>query len=452
MAENQEDFYIGDMRIVPSRNLMISGSDARFPLEPRIMDVLCALAKTPRDVVTREHLITEIWQVQYGGDESLTRAISIIRKAFKKSGDPAPIIETIPKRGYRLVRDIGSESPQEAIAAATAPADTTEQFAAPVNQEKSTVESIKPKTASAPIGDNVVAHPKKSEFKPAIRLLLPAAILGLAVGTGWWLGRTSTQDVTFPTSVNHNVDQQPSHAELAQEILFSHLDGQMNKDDAIMSARPLLDMAEKTMPGEPETLVAMGLMHFAEGNFETAHIEFEKAKTLFPNRENAWIGMAYLAARENNLELAQFNLQKAIEVEQFSFRARGKKAELAMRQGNFEGAHEELSAIIAFSPENAFANMLLEKVELFEIYDRNGDQLIMPGEISAEDAELHRLLDTDGTKGLSIMEFRAEGKMEWFPQKGGNKSNTPRSFGSIPIFNIRYDLRNTDAPFIDIDR
>lgn len=70
------------------------------------MDVLCALARLQGKVVARVDLIDQLWDVQFGGDESLSRAISQLRKTFRTAGVVDEYIETIPKRGYRLVQPV----------------------------------------------------------------------------------------------------------------------------------------------------------------------------------------------------------------------------------------------------------------------------------------------------------------------------------------------------------
>lgn len=80
------------------------------------MDVLCVLAADDGDVLSRETLIEKVWGVQFGGDESLSRAISVLRKNIIASGVSDQYIETIPKRGYRLVQPVsglvsGAEEP-----------------------------------------------------------------------------------------------------------------------------------------------------------------------------------------------------------------------------------------------------------------------------------------------------------------------------------------------------
>ncbi|WP_371397093.1 winged helix-turn-helix domain-containing protein [Fretibacter rubidus] len=99
-------FRIGAFRVEPTRNLLKKDGQT-FPLEPRIMDVLCELASHPSDVISRFDLIKRIWKVDYGADESLTRAVSVLRKTFRKGGETEKYIETISKVGYRLIAHVG---------------------------------------------------------------------------------------------------------------------------------------------------------------------------------------------------------------------------------------------------------------------------------------------------------------------------------------------------------
>ncbi|HEY8934436.1 MAG TPA: helix-turn-helix domain-containing protein [Cyclobacteriaceae bacterium] len=73
-------------------------------LEPRLMQVLLALLKNPGMLVSREHLIKEIWNDYAGAEEGLTQAISSLRKLL--GDDSKDIIKTIPKKGYMLMSPV----------------------------------------------------------------------------------------------------------------------------------------------------------------------------------------------------------------------------------------------------------------------------------------------------------------------------------------------------------
>ncbi|MEO0815922.1 MAG: winged helix-turn-helix domain-containing protein [Pseudomonadota bacterium] len=96
-----EAFRIGRIDVDPQCNL-IKGEHIEISIEPRIMDVLCVLVEHAGDVVARDTLIEQVWRVEHGGDDSLSRAISLLRKTLRDAGETDTVIETIPKRGYKL--------------------------------------------------------------------------------------------------------------------------------------------------------------------------------------------------------------------------------------------------------------------------------------------------------------------------------------------------------------
>ncbi|WP_237134588.1 transcriptional regulator [Pseudohongiella sp. O18] len=84
-------------------------------LEPRLMKLLCRLAEQPGRVVSRETLVEYLWPRVIVNDNSLTRAVSDLRRALtlqtasvtdssvNADADTRPVrIETVPKRGYSL--------------------------------------------------------------------------------------------------------------------------------------------------------------------------------------------------------------------------------------------------------------------------------------------------------------------------------------------------------------
>lgn len=96
----------------PGRNLF-AGETAEVRVEPRVMDLLCALASSPSGLVSRAELIDSLWASEFGADEGLTRAVSRLRRALREAGGAADDIETVPKRGYRLVAAVSPLSEDE---------------------------------------------------------------------------------------------------------------------------------------------------------------------------------------------------------------------------------------------------------------------------------------------------------------------------------------------------
>lgn len=97
-------------RVLPQRNLIqwqsgIQESTHSRQLEPRLMRLLCLLAAADGAVLTREALMDELWPHVVVNENSLTRAVSELRKALTTPdlrSSKTSLIETVPKRGYRF--------------------------------------------------------------------------------------------------------------------------------------------------------------------------------------------------------------------------------------------------------------------------------------------------------------------------------------------------------------
>jgi len=99
------DYRIGGWLIHPRINSM-ELEDETIHLEPKVMQVLLALAAEAGEVVTREHLRQAVWPDVFVGEDVLIRAISEIRRAFSDDPREPRVIQTVPKVGYRLIASV----------------------------------------------------------------------------------------------------------------------------------------------------------------------------------------------------------------------------------------------------------------------------------------------------------------------------------------------------------
>lgn len=121
MNDLNRQFSIGGLTIDPLANTLKFNSHIE-KLSPKVMEVFCALYQGNGTVVTREQLLDSVWADRFGGDESLSRAISELRKSLSRLLDTnKKIITTVPKRGYRLELSVLTEICQVQSPAVEAP-------------------------------------------------------------------------------------------------------------------------------------------------------------------------------------------------------------------------------------------------------------------------------------------------------------------------------------------
>ena len=114
-------------RFVDATVNRVTYSDETTQVEPKIMQVLVALAEHAGDVVTRDDLMARVWSGVFVTDDALNRAIRELRRLFGDDAETPQVIETIRKRGYRLMAAVepipdGAASQAGAVAPVTPPA------------------------------------------------------------------------------------------------------------------------------------------------------------------------------------------------------------------------------------------------------------------------------------------------------------------------------------------
>jgi Tol biopolymer transport system component/DNA-binding winged helix-turn-helix (wHTH) protein len=100
---DEADFQLGGISVRPSLR-EVEAAGLRETLEPRVMQVLVALARANGAVVSRDELIRQCWGGRIVGEDAINRTVSKIRQLAELGGSNAFEIETIPRVGYRLRR------------------------------------------------------------------------------------------------------------------------------------------------------------------------------------------------------------------------------------------------------------------------------------------------------------------------------------------------------------
>lgn len=101
----KDSFSLGGWVVEPALNRVVRQSEV-VQLEPRVMDLLVVLARHPREVLSRDELIDSVWQREFVGEAVLRNAVAALRRALGDRADDPTYIETISKRGYRLIAPV----------------------------------------------------------------------------------------------------------------------------------------------------------------------------------------------------------------------------------------------------------------------------------------------------------------------------------------------------------
>jgi DNA-binding winged helix-turn-helix (wHTH) protein len=99
---HEPPFTIGKLRVQPASR-QVEAQGRHETVEPRVMQVLVALARANGSIVTRDELLERCWDARIVTDDAINRVLSRIRQIGSGIGAGSFKIETVTKVGYRLI-------------------------------------------------------------------------------------------------------------------------------------------------------------------------------------------------------------------------------------------------------------------------------------------------------------------------------------------------------------
>ncbi|MEO1576677.1 MAG: winged helix-turn-helix domain-containing protein, partial [Pseudomonadota bacterium] len=106
-------YQLGQLRVLVQRNRIVS-PDGDTVLEPKVMDILVCLIEHQGHVVSKTDLLDTVWAGRFVVDGVLKRGISKLRRALGDDARDPRFIETVQRRGYRLVCTATRPEPEAA--------------------------------------------------------------------------------------------------------------------------------------------------------------------------------------------------------------------------------------------------------------------------------------------------------------------------------------------------
>lgn len=122
MSRSDESFEIGEWTVKPDLDRIVCRSGSTG-LRPQVMELLVFLAKHRGTVISTEELLNQLWPGKVVTEGTVYNTLAELRNALSKANDGQTYIETIPKKGYRLV------APVARMGGGPRSADTARKFA-----------------------------------------------------------------------------------------------------------------------------------------------------------------------------------------------------------------------------------------------------------------------------------------------------------------------------------
>ncbi len=97
-----QGFYLGELLVEPLKG-QVSGTQYSSRVTPQAMELLLVLACRPGTIVPRDQIVAAVWGDGNASPVQLSHAVSDLRHVLRDSATDPRFIETLPRRGYRLI-------------------------------------------------------------------------------------------------------------------------------------------------------------------------------------------------------------------------------------------------------------------------------------------------------------------------------------------------------------
>ena len=105
---SEKKYEFSEFRLEAENCVLLDGENRVVDLTPKALQILCVLVENAGNVVSKEELIRRVWTDSFVEEANLSHHIFRIRKALGEN-ENQKFIETVPKRGYRFVAEVGRE-------------------------------------------------------------------------------------------------------------------------------------------------------------------------------------------------------------------------------------------------------------------------------------------------------------------------------------------------------
>jgi len=118
MANNSCVFRFADVEVHEREFRLIKAGEV-LPVEPKAFRVLLFLLRNPQKLITKEELLNAVWSDAAVSENSLTRAIALLRRLLGDDPHEPRYIETVATVGYRWLCPVEPGEDGKAIATGT---------------------------------------------------------------------------------------------------------------------------------------------------------------------------------------------------------------------------------------------------------------------------------------------------------------------------------------------
>jgi DNA-binding winged helix-turn-helix (wHTH) protein/TolB-like protein/Tfp pilus assembly protein PilF len=202
LLSNKTYFRFGSFRLYPTEHQLFR-DDAAIPLAPKAFEILVYLVRHSGSLVHREELMQAVWPDSFVEETNLNVNISLLRKTLGTLPNGEPLIETVPRKGYRFNSPVSEEEDSGSMLKAVPGHGTAEMRLSPevgaaaLAAAATAAAPEPPLVAPAVASSNVGAATQSSLSRIAVLCVI---LLTLAIGAFFIASRLRSHSNTVSAS------------------------------------------------------------------------------------------------------------------------------------------------------------------------------------------------------------------------------------------------------------
>ena len=298
--DSSRPFLVGGWRADPAACALTRDGETAN-VEPKVMDLLPLLAGAPGKVFSREEIDAALWPGVTVGEDTLARAVSKLRRVLGDETASPRYVETIPKRGYRLIAEVRGVEPE------------TRRSGGWITPQRATIAGAMMVVALVALVGFLVMKPAASPPSPAASLTERANDLYMR----FTRADNEAAIALYQRAIAADPDYAPAQAGLANSLVQRVIRWQSAPGDApsAVSLRSALaegvneteearaltaravDMAERAArldPKNPDALKALGFAYSARGDLNAAREAYMRAVAIDSDAWDVMINLGEL--------------------------------------------------------------------------------------------------------------------------------------------------------------
>lgn len=312
-------FQLGEMRVEPTNGRLLRGDEV-VDLEPKVMALLCLLAQTPGQAMTREEIFALLWPGVTVNDDALGRTVWKLRQALGDDARAPRFVATVPKKGYRLLVEPGPVMPAEPV-----PLNFDWRYVSVALAGLALVVALvwaAMPSPSGPVGSDEEGQrlARADEFYYQFTATDNAAAQRLYRGAVQDNPHSAPALAGLANTLTQHVirwsDGDWEELGLRSRIRTALANGRTQTPAAISALAQARQYAEAAIVEDPAYALghrALGLVQSAQGEIAAAIRSYDRAATLDPDAWEAFINLSDLYGHQGQPDLALAHMELAFE-------------------------------------------------------------------------------------------------------------------------------------------